>query len=505
MCVNDTAPSRLWYRVRRISGREPLPDVADERVSARVAAAEGAGFDQAITAQNEERHSMSTTTTGVTDHASYSHLARLNGSATFSARNVAIAAGLVLLALAAITELQRRFGINSVGISNAPHWIYQAESFLHGRWDVALPPTLVDIRSWHGKSYLFYPPLPAVVMLPFVAVFGLKTSDVLITSVCSALNLGLLFLLFEQLRASGLAQRSWRKNAILALLFYFGSINLWLSLGGRVWFTSQIITFTFTVLSLFVGLRRHYAWSAALLGCAVLGRGTVIPGFLFLLFLAWQDAGRRHEIERFVRSLWARRPEWDAIPWLRIGPVALFAVAAVAAYMARNEAVFGSPFETGYGLTVRHDFPELKTGPLSLTYAPANVAAYFFSFPRISFTSAVAGHVTIDMLNGAIAVGIFVTTPLFFLLFWRNRTFSVLRAALWATIALILVECLLFFGTGYSQFGTRYMFDAYPFVFLLFALNEVRVDWRIAALGVVGVVINAMGAYQFWTGHLIHI
>ena len=42
------------------------------------------------------------------------------------------------------------------------------------------------------------------------------------------------------------------------------------------------------------------------------------------------------------------------------------------------------------------------------------------------------------------------------------------------------------------------LFDVYPFACLLLALNERRVDWRLVVFGLFGVVINTLGARQFW-------
>ncbi|HET9110592.1 MAG TPA: hypothetical protein VFN78_07195 [Ktedonobacterales bacterium] len=79
--------------------------------------------------------------------------------------------------------------------------------------------------------------------------------------------------LFEQARFSGFSQRTSRENLIIALLLYFGSINLYPSLSGEVWFTAQIIGMTCTLVALLLGLRRRFAWSAALMGCAFVTRG----------------------------------------------------------------------------------------------------------------------------------------------------------------------------------------------------------------------------------------
>jgi hypothetical protein len=111
----------------------------------------------------------------------------------------------------------------------------------------------------------------------------------------------------------------------------------------------------------------------------------------------------------------------------------------------------------------------------------------------------------IDFMNGGFCVSVFVTTPLFLLLFWRNRQRSLLRGVLWLTIGLVVLMVLLFHAAGWYQFGARYLFDGYAYAFLLLVLSEVRVDWRFVLLGLFGIAINVLGAHQYWTFHILHL
>jgi hypothetical protein len=416
----------------------------------------------------------------------------------FSRRNLAMAAMLFSVALLALIAFQLVLGIMPFGISRAPHYIYQAESFLRGRWDITPPGPLHDAIKLHGKVYVVYLPFPALVMLPFVAMFGSHTSDIFITTVISALNLPLLYLLFEQARVNGLAARSPRENLIISLLLYFGSINLYLSLGGEVWLTAQIICMACALASLLLALRRCYGWSAVLLGCAFFTRAPMALGFPPLLYLAWQDAGHDPALDRFVQSLWHRKPDWRDIPWRRLGPPAVIGVSLVGLYLLRNALVFGSPLESGFGIQTRQDYPYITHGLFSIAYVPRNLIVEFLTFPHITFAYPFALRPQLDLIGNGIGMSVFATTPLFLFLFARNSRFSGLRLALQIAVALIVIETLLFSGTGWYQFGARYLFDAYPFAFLLLAISERRVDWRFVALGMFALVINVAGASQFW-------
>lgn len=414
-------------------------------------------------------------------------------------RNLLIAAALLVAGLLLLWMFETEFHLSQFGVSTNPYFVYQADSFLHGHWDLALSTKLTDVVLIHGKSYIVYPPMPAVVLMPFVAIWGLHTSDILFTAVCSALNLSLLYLVLEQARENGFTRRIWLENVCIGVLLWFGSISLWLSLGGRMWFTAHIVCMTFTLLALLAALRRHYALASLLLGCAFFSRATVIFGYLFLFYLAWQDAHPEPHIERFLASLWRRKPEWTAIPWRRLVPAFAVLVVVLALFMWRNTILFGSPLDSGYNVLIAQKYPEVTTGPFNISYVPANIVANFFSFPQTLFKGPFDRHPVLNVFNDGTAVSVFVTTPLFLFLFWRNRQFSATRTALWITLGLMVIAILLFHASGWFQFGARYLFDAYPFAFLLLALTDARVDWRFAALGYLGIGINILGAFQFWT------
>src|SRR5260221_7440919 len=189
-------------------------------------------------------------------------------------RNLRIALALFGLTLLTLLGFQSRFQIDSFGVSNAPHFLYQAESLLHGHLDLPLPPRMTDIVVVNGKSYIVYPPFPAVLLMPFVAIFGLSTSDVFFTTVIAALNMPLIFLLLEQVRENGLTRRVWLENLCITLLLYYGSNKLWLSLRGRKWVTAQVLCLDCVMLFLVPHLLRPHTLRTGLLARPLLSRAT---------------------------------------------------------------------------------------------------------------------------------------------------------------------------------------------------------------------------------------
>ncbi len=422
--------------------------------------------------------------------------------------NLVIASSLFLSAILVLVILDSAFGINTLAPSTNPYYTYQAWSWLHGRWDITVPGDRTDLITLDGKLYSVSSPFPAVLLLPFVALFGTNVSDVLFTIVVSAVNLALLFLLFEQLRLIGLTQRNRPENLLWAVLLYVGSEALCLSLGGTVWWIAHVVSLGCTLLALLLAFRRCYVWAAIAMGCAFLTRSTLVLGFVFLLYLAWQDGSlgsSERPLDRFVASLRERRPDWSQVPWRRMLAITAVGAGAMALYLARNLAMFGNPLESGYSILNAQQYPMIKHGLFSIIYVPSNILHSFFDFPHIVNQATYTHHVTLDMMNGGTGISVFVTTPLFLLLFWRNRHRSQLRAALWVSLLLMGGFVLLYYTAGFKEFGARYLFDVYPFAWVLLLLNEVRTDWRVVALGLVAIVVNFLGAFQFWTGIMPHL
>jgi hypothetical protein len=80
------------------------------------------------------------------------------------------------------------------------YFVRLADAFVHGRLDVSDQPVhLAELVPWQGKWYVIFPPVPAVLMIPFVAVFGAGFSQPLFSVLMGALNVGLAYKLFARL------------------------------------------------------------------------------------------------------------------------------------------------------------------------------------------------------------------------------------------------------------------------------------------------------------------
>lgn len=416
----------------------------------------------------------------------------LKVSATNERRRIWIMSLLLFwLALICLLLSSAKLGIDPFSSSGANHFVYQAYSLLHGHLDIPRF-TSTDIILVNGKHYIVYPPFPAILMMPFVAIFGLSFSDIFFTQVFSAINIVLLFWLLEHLRVSGRSQRTFQQNVALSIFFFFGTLSFYLSLGGGMWFTAHIVAATCTLAFMLLAFKRHYVLSAICLGCAFLTRAPALAGLPLLLYLLLEEqtgATRLKELLKGARNL----------PWRKVTLVLTPLLVVLLVFLVRNALAFGSPWETGYSLLIQQKYPDVHYGVVSSHYIWSDTVANFLSFPSVTFRNAFDTLPRIDLLNGGYGLSVFFTTPLFlFFFFGRNRTPSALRKVLWVIVGIIIAFTLIYHAAGWYEFGARYLFDGYAYAFVLLALSEVEMDWRFYLLGLFGIFINFVGAQQFW-------
>jgi hypothetical protein len=362
------------------------------------------------------------------------------------------------------------------------HFVYQADAFLHGQLAMrGQPPNNEDWAFFNGQWYCSFPPFPAILMMPFVALAGVQFNDVLFTVAFASLNVALFFLILERLRESDDSSRTTQQNILLALLFAFGTVNFYISIRGQVWFTAEVIGVTMTCLYLSAAHRvRHPVWAGIFFGCATITRPPLLfSGLFFVLELLMPDG--RWDFE----ALSKRMPEIRrtlirfAVPVAAIGiPMALM-----------NDARFGSFTDWGHGhfFNNRVNADIEHWGLFNYHYLERNLHAAFTRLP--TWTERGLGF-DFDGMS------LFVTTPLFGLLLWpivRPR----LHRTLWLTVAAVSVPGFFYQNTGWRQFGFRFSLDYTPYLLLLLAIGGRKMGNAFWLLGFAGLAAGIWGAVAF--------
>lgn len=334
------------------------------------------------------------------------------------------------------------------------------------------------------RYFVSFPPFPAVVMLPLVMIWNYHLNDVLLTVVLAALNLTLMFLLLETLRARGWSARSRRDNVLLALLFAFGTVHYFSAVRGEVWFTALILGVT---------LHTGYVWAAldtrrplvagALLAAAMATRTPLAFGAVFfglqLCFPggSFKNSSLSHKLKQGTLF---------ALPLVAVG----------VALMLYNQARFESPFEFGHRYLLEGTRASIRDhGLFSWHFLNQNLSAAITNMPRLS-------NVPPFFQITRHGLGIFVVTPFFLYLLWPertgwDRTARFRHLVLWISVACVAVPALLYQNTGWEQFGYRFSLDWTPYMMVLLAMGRRKLTRGALVVLALSVAINLFGAITF--------
>jgi hypothetical protein len=370
--------------------------------------------------------------------------------------------------------------------SLAPHFVYLAEAFLHGRLDlVHVPDPPYDLTPFAGRWYISFPPLPALLMLPLVALRGLAVSDIAFSAVVGALDVALFWLVLQRLEIG-----DRRLGIGLCILLGLGTPLWYCAALGSVWYTAHVVAVGCLCLYALEALGPNQPLVAGLcLGLSFLARAPVLLAFPLSLVLGLQQHRGLRERVRFLVLF------------------ALGMAPALVGQAAYNWARFGSPLEFGYRwMNSPGPLAERQAtwGQFSLHFLPENLYTLTIRPPLVSWSP-------LRLTPDPWGMGLLLTCPALVMI---ALTLSPLcpppplpnlgegeggwgvgvRLALWLSIALVQLPSLLYFNTGSYQFGYRFALDWLPLGVLLVGLGAGgRLRWWGKALIAASVIMHLWG------------
>lgn len=343
-----------------------------------------------------------------------------------------------------------------------------------------LPPHLEHVPGPTG-AIIPYGPGPSILLLPFVAIWGLATDQSAFCMALGAVNVALMWSLAGRLGAKGSLRTA------LTVLFGLGSPHLFTAVqSGNTWPLMHIVT----VFGLLVALRAVFSpptWLTGLtvglgLGLAFLTRqpaALAVPFVAMMGVLHWssQPAGERSGLSVLGRP----------IAWKWLGGFAAGFGACLAFTLAYNGARMGNPLDTGYERVI-----EAITSPQYLThgifsgeYFWRNLHAYFLSGPE-----RIAGFPYFQPSQFQMSmVLVFPALVLIPLANWRKPVNGLALGA----IAAMMAVYLLYYWTGATQFGMRYAVDWLPLAMVLLASVGQRKEPLIWLVAILGIAVEAWG------------
>ncbi len=339
------------------------------------------------------------------------------------------------------------------GTSQTPYFNYLADAFLHHQLYFRLMPgTTTDLINFKGLYYIYWPPFPAILSMPGVALFGVAFSDILFTIFFGSVNVALVTLILADARKKGIIACSELQCALLVIFFTIGTVHLNMAPLGKVWFTSLVIG-VFCVAVAYWATIRFTGWPAFLItGLAIsAATATRYPLILAGIWPAWYLLKSQYHLG--TRKLLIN---------IAFGLTPLLLTGILLAWY--NFARFGNILDYGYAYHNMSNFfkNDYKTyGAFNLHYVPINL---YYEFIRYPFP------LNIDTAMGG---SLFLLSPVFFALFWGlfHERHSLSAWILLITIFFVSIPILLLMGTGWVQFGPRYTLDFIIPMMLLTAMG----------------------------------
>ena len=368
----------------------------------------------------------------------------------------AVAAGLTAFALAAILAHGRNSPYNG--------YVLLAQAFAHGQIAIAWPGTWIDALPYAGQYWIIEAPLPAVLLLPWVALFGGANQTMLALLLCGV-AVGACWLTCERLGVAA------TPNVWVCAFLFAGTQLAWCAMLGDVWFIAHVasVACAFLALAELTGRRRGSLVGLALVA-AVFSRFALV---LAIPVFAWLVLRERTPDER-------RRAA--------IGFGAVIAAGAVL-WVAYNQARWGVWYDIGYAAWYHQDSAGSPAGsPFQLRYFTYQLWSFFVQGPQylatMPFVVPTMNGIAMTWTSPALAIALFARRP------------RPLVIGLWLATLLVAGPSFIYYVNGYAQFGMRHALDFEPFVVVLMAL---AIPVRVPLLAKVSIAWSvAVGFWGIW-------
>jgi hypothetical protein len=348
------------------------------------------------------------------------------------------------------------------------NYVLLAQALLSGHSWIDWPGGYIDALPYNGHYFVIEGPLPALLLMPMVALFGSQANQTGLAVVLAAVAIGAAWEIGERFGLSR-ASIAWICAFLLA-----GTDLLWCAMLGDVWFIAHVSAVCFTLLALVELAGKRRGWLVALLAaCAFESRFSMIaalPVYLYLMLPPSRD-GLRRRIVSFVAVLI---------------PVGIL-------WILYNEARWGTWSDIGYTAWYHQDQVGMPTGsPFRLMYLPYQLQSFFVQLPTFlpgfPWLRPEFSGVALTWTSPALLLAFFARSPARWVL------------ALWAAAILVGVPNFLYYVNGFAQFGMRHALDFEPF---LIALMMLAVRERFPRWGYVlitySIVVGLWGCWYWLT------
>ena len=350
------------------------------------------------------------------------------------------------------------------------NFVLLAAGLLHGHAWIEWPGAYIDaLRYGADRYYVIEAPLPALLLMPFVAIFGTQTNQTVLGLVLAGVAVGAAWELGERFGLRAVA------NAWICAFLLAGTDLLWCAMLGDVWFLAHVSAVCFTLLALVELAGKRRGWLVALFaGCAFESRFSMIaaiPVYLYLLISPLSPGERAKRVRSFAAVL--------------IGVGMLWAF--------YNRARWGTWSDVGYTTWYHQDQAGMPTGsPFRLAYLPYQLWSFFVQLPTqlpaFPWLRPEFSGVALTWTSPALVLAFFARAPVRWAI------------PLWVAALLTAIPNVLYYVNGFAQFGMRHALDFEPFLVALMMLAvRDRFSWWAKALIAYSIAVGLWGCWYWLT------
>ena len=335
-------------------------------------------------------------------------------------------------------------------------YIQFAQSLLHGNLNLPATADSGDLSFFNGKLYLPYPPLPGLILIPFVILFGAAhVNTVAIATAMSCICLYLVYNILSRLKVD----KEYFPWLIAAIFFGTG---YWYALftSHHVYAFAHITSFLFQLLIINELLGKRRWWLIGIfIGCTFLTRQFTIFYVLFAAgYMFYLHKGNKEKITlKAVLSL--------------ISSVSFF----VTLYLMYNYLRYGDIFDSGYKHIIYIGVLKERVeqyGVFNIRYVLFNLYTTLIKGFNIQFDGKGYLHIKDMDLWGT---SLLCASPFLIASFKANWS-KIIRISSWTTILIILIGQLFYHNNGYEQVNTsRFSLDFLPLLLVLTSLGLPKV------------------------------
>lgn len=326
------------------------------------------------------------------------------------------------------------------------HFVKLATSFINNDLFLSpfnLPPG--DYADYRAKQYLFFGPLPSILLVPFVYFFGENFPQMFLSIFGLFITYVFVYLLCKKINFKT-PDSIW-----LANFFVFGTVLYFVSLVNISAYVVQAVAMPFVVLALWEYFsHKRYFVIGVFVALAIATRISLLGLALFFIF---EIVRQRKKID-FVKS----------ILYFSIPIVSCLAILGIYNYRR-----FNSIFDTGYTRNVSvldKENGNYKKGFFSPVHISANLYSLLVMAPEPVLENPYELVLKFPYLKAnGFGLAIWFTSTLFVFLIKAKKKEYTVNAVI--GVVLLALPSLVYFGIGASQYGYRYGLDFIPLLFLI--------------------------------------